>query len=367
MIRAPAWTALCATLAAAATHAGAEQPVVNVYNWSDYIGSGTVAAFEAETGIEVNYDTYDSSEIVEAKLLAGATGYDVVVHSGQFSSRLIPLGIFLPLDRERISSWQALDPTILARLAEYDPANRHAAPYMWGSTGFAYNVSMIRERMPDAPVHSAAMIFDPAVISRFADCGVSFLDSPTDIVPLALVYLGLDGNSANADDLRAAEVLLASVRPYIRYFSSTRMLIDIPNKEVCLAMSWSGDYAVARKRAEQAGIRIDLAYSVPTEGSFFWFDGLLIPADAPHPDNAHRFIDFVLRPKVIGSITNETGYANAVSASNPFVEPDVLGDPAIYPGADIRERLQMTRSLPLKLERLRTRAFARFKAGISVP
>jgi putrescine transport system substrate-binding protein len=359
---APLGAALLAVLPALA--AGAEEPVLNVYNWADYIGPTTIADFEAETGIHVNYDTYDSSEIVEAKLLAGATGYDVVVHGGQYASRLIPLGIFRPLDRSRIAHWDQLDPMVLAKLAEYDPGNVYAAPYMWGSTGFSYNVDMIRERMPDAPVESGAMIFDPLVVSNFADCGVSFLDSPTDVIPMALVYLGRDGNSTEPDDLRAAEVMLASVRPYIKYFSSTRMLVDMPNEEICLAMSWSGDYAVARNRAAEVGLDLNLAYSVPEEGSFFWFDGMFILSDAPHPENALRFIDFILRPRVIAAISNQTGYANALRSSNPYLAPGVLDDPAIYPTPQIVSLLRMLRSLPPKTERLRTRAFAYFKAGM---
>ena len=345
------------------TRAG-EPPVLNVYNWADYIGRTTLADFEAETGIRVNYDTYESSEVVEAKLLAGSTGYDVVGHGGQYSARLIPLGIFRPLDRSRLPNWKHLDPGVLQVLAEYDPGNVYAAPYMWGSTGFAYNVDMVRERIPDAPVGSGALIFDPRLMAKLADCGVSFLDSPTDVIPMALVYLGHDANSTDPEHLRAAEALLQAVRPYVKYFSSARMLNDMPNREVCVAMSWSGDYATARGRAAEAGIEIDLAYTVPREGSIFWFDGFFIPADAPHPENAHRFIDFVLRPDVIAKITNQTRYANAVPAARPFMEPEILADPAIYPTESVIRLLQLTRNLPPKTERLRTRAFARVKAGM---
>src|SRR5262245_25801855 len=361
--RAATAAGLAAFLLGAGAGAG-EPPVVNVYNWADYIGSGTIAAFEAETGIHVNYDTYESSEIVEAKLLAGSTGYDVVGHGGEYSARLIPLGIFLPLDKNRLSSWKYLDPEVLRVLSGYDPGNVYAAPYMWGSTGFAYNVDMVRERIPDAPVDSGAMIFDPRLMARLADCGVSFLDSPTDVIPMALVYLGHDANSTDPEHLRAAEELLRAVRPYVKYFSSARMLNDMPTREVCVAMSWSGDYATARGRAAEAGIEIDLAYTVPKEGSVSWFDALFIPADAPHPENAHRFIDFVLRPEVIAQITNETRYANAVPAARPFTEPDILADPAIYPTESVIRLLQLNRILPPKIERLRTRAFARVKAGM---
>jgi putrescine transport system substrate-binding protein len=353
-----------AVLLLAGGAAAGEEPVVNVYNWADYMGPTTLADFESETGIEVNYDTYASSEIVEAKLLAGSTGYDVVLHSARYASRVIPLGVFMPLDRSRIPSWRGLDARLLGDLAEYDPGNLHGAPYMWGSTGIAYNVEMIRERLPDAPVGSADMIFDPEVVGRFADCGVTFLDTPSEVVPLALMYLGRDVDSTDPGDLRAAETLLRSVRPLIKYFSSTRMLVDMPNREVCVAMSWSGDYAVARARAAEAGIDIDLAYSVPAEGSLSWFDAIFIPADAPHPENAHRFIDFLLRPEVIAEISNQTRYANAVETARPLVDPAVLDDPAIYPPAEVFERLQSPRNLSPRLERLRTRVWARFKAGL---
>jgi putrescine transport system substrate-binding protein len=343
-------------------HAG-EAPVVNVYNWVDYIGAQTIADFEAETGIRVNYDIYESSEIVEAKLLTGATGYDVVVHGGQYSARLIPIGVFRPLDRKLLPSWKHLDPKVLAILENYDPGNVYAAPYMWGSTGFAYNVDLVKERVPDAPVGSGKMIFDPRIMEKLADCGVSFLDSPTDVIPMALVYLGFDANSTDPEELRAAEAMLLSVRPYVKYFSSARILNDLPNREVCVAMSWSGDYAVARERSAEAGVEIDLAYTVPTEGSIFWFDGLFIPADAPHPENAHRFIDYILRPDVIAAISNQTRYANAITASQPLLEPEILADPAIYPTEEVIRRLQLTHTLPPKIERLRTRAFARVKAG----
>jgi putrescine transport system substrate-binding protein len=341
----------------------AEKPVVNVYNWADYIGSETLADFERETGIRVNYDTYESSEIVEAKLLTGGTGYDVVVHGGQYAARLIPIGVFRPLDRRLLTSWKSLDPKVLAILENYDPGNVFAVPYMWGSTGFAYNVDLVKQRLPDAPLESGAVIFDPTVISKLADCGVSFLDSPTDVMPMALVYLGYDANTTDPDELRAAEAMLLSVRPYVKYFSSARILNDLPNREVCVAMSWSGEYALARERAAEAGVKINLAYTVPAEGSVFWFDGFFIPADAPHPENAHRFIDFILRPDVIASISNHTRYANAVTTSQPLLDPEILSDPAIYPTEQVIRRLQLTRTLPPKIERLRTRAFARVKAG----
>jgi putrescine transport system substrate-binding protein len=344
--------------------AAADKRIVNVYSWADYIGPTTIRDFERETGIEVNYDTYDSAETVDTKLLAGSTGYDVVFHDMNYSARLIPIGIYQPLDRDRIPNWAGLDPKVLAMYAVYDPGNRYGAPYTWGSTGFAYNVDLVRARMPDAPVTSGRMLFDPEIVSHFADCGVTFLDSPADVVPMALAYLGYSVDSADPHELEAAEKMLKSVRPYIRYFSSAKMLLDLPNSETCVAMSWSGDYATARARAHDAGVDIDLAYSVPQEGSVGWYDGMFIPADAPHPDTAHAFINFILRPDVIAAITNLITYANAVPASDPMIRPEIVSDPAVYPTPEILAVLQPKMMLAPKIERQRTRIMARVKTGL---
>lgn len=355
---------LVATALAASLVWAAEKPVVNFYNWADYIGETTIADFEAEYGIKVNYDIYDSTPLVDAKLMAGGSGYDVVMHSASYAARLIPVGIFQPLDKSKLPNWRHLDPKVLERFEAFDPGLRYGVPYMWGTTGFTYNVDMIRQRMPDAPVDSGAMIFDPDIVSRFADCGVSFLDGPEDVLPLALVYLGLDPNSADPDELKQAEMLLKSVRPYIKYFSSGKMLIDLPNGEVCIAMSWSGDYASANARAQEAGIDIDLAYTMPIEGANIWFDVAFIPADAPHPNNAHLLLDYLMRPEVIADISNYTNYANANADATPLVDPAITSDPAIYPGADVMQRLHDGRMLPPKQQRLRTRVWSRLKTGV---
>lgn len=341
-----------------------EEPVLNVYNWADYIGPHTIADFENEFGIEVNYDVYDSSEVVEAKLLSGHSGYDVIFHAFRYSARLIPIGIYRPLDYSRLALASNLDPWVLEMMQAYDPGNRHGLPYMWGTTGFAYNVERVRERMPDAPVDSAAMLFDPAVVAKFADCGVSLLDEPTDVIPMVLLYLGLDPNSLAAADLAAAEAQLKSVRPYIRYFSSTKMLNDLPNEEVCVAMSWSGEYALAMQRAEEVGADVRLAYTAPVEGSMLWFDGIFISGDAPHPDNAHLFLNYLLRPEVIAAISNEVYYANANRASVDYLQPDILSDPAVYPPAEQRPRFSVGVIYEPKLERLRTRSWSRVKTGL---
>ncbi|HJY37703.1 MAG TPA: extracellular solute-binding protein, partial [Steroidobacteraceae bacterium] len=217
----------------------AEEKILNVFTWPDYIAPDTIANFEAEYGIKVNYDTYDSTEMAEARLLAGHTGYDVVDHAERYSARLIPIGVYQPLDRSRLSNWRNLDPWVLKALEDSDPGNRYGIPYLWGTTGFTYNVKMIRERMPDAPVNSGDMIFKPEIARRFADCGITFLDEPTDVIPMAMRYLGHDPDSIEPAHLAEVEALLKGVRPYIRYFSSAKMLIDLPNEEVCIAMSWS--------------------------------------------------------------------------------------------------------------------------------
>lgn len=356
--------ALCTLLAAPCTTHAAEEPVLNVYNWADYMDPKIIEAFEKEYGIKVNYDEYDSSETVEAKLLAGNSGYDVVDHSAQYSSRLIPINIYAKLDKRALTNWETLNPEHLEMLAYFDPGNQHGSPYTWGSTGFAYNVDMIRERMPNAPVDSGDMIFKPEIAAKFADCGISFLDSPTDVIPMALVYLGYDANSSKPEEIREAEKLLKGVRPYIKYFSSTRMLNDLPNKEVCIAMSWSGDYLTAKDRASEAGVEINLAYSVPREGSVFWFDALFIPSDAPHPKNALLFINYMLRPEVLAAASNFVSYATATRDGYLLVKERLRNDPAVYPTPEIMEVLHPNKALPPKQERLRTRAWANFKTGM---
>jgi putrescine transport system substrate-binding protein len=343
---------------------GTEEKILNVFTWPDYIAPNTIADFEAEYGIKVNYDTYDSTEMAEARLLAGRTGYDVVVHAERYSARLIPIGIYRPLDRGRLTNWKYLDPWVLNTLQENDPGNRYGVPYLWGTTGFTYNVKMIRERMPDAPVDSARMIFDPEVARHFADCGITFLDEPTDVIPMALLYLGHDPNSLDPKDLAEVEALLKSVRPYIRYFSSAKMLIDLPNEEVCIAMSWSGDYAQAMYRAQQVGKPVELAYTTPSEGTMAWFDMWFIPADASHPGNAHLFLNYLLRPEVIAAISNETRYAAPNLRARQYLLPEVRDDPAVYPPEDVRLRLRKGVLHSPKEERMRSRLWSRVKTGL---
>jgi len=354
---------LVALLAAPASVA-AEEPVLNIYNWADYIGPSTLADFEREFGIKVNYDIYDSSEVVDTKLMAGRSGYDIVFHSATFTVRLMAAGIFRELDKSKLPNWRHLDPRLLQLFAAFDPGMRFSAPYMWGTMGFSYNVDMVRERAPDAPLDSAAFVFDPKNAARFADCGLTLLDSPTDVIPTAMLYLGHPANSTDPADLKDVENLLKGIRPYIKYFDSTKMLIDMPNREVCVSMSWSGDYSVAWKRAREEGIDLNLAYTVPKEGVPIWMDAAYIPADAPHPDNAHKFINFLMRPEVIAPITNFTGYANANRDATTLVDPEYTSNPAIYPDEEVMRRLHPSSVQEPKVERLRSRTFSRVKTGL---
>jgi len=349
----------------AAPHAaGAEERELHVYNWADYIGKDTIANFEAATGIKVIYDTYDADETLEAKMMAGDSGYDVVSASTDFFSRQIKAGIYRPLDRSLLPNWNNLDPRVLAIEAQADPGNRHAMPYLRHVNGFAYNIDLIRARMPDAPVDSLDMIFKPEVIRRFADCGVTFLDQPEDVLQLALNYLHLDPNTTRPEDYRQAEKLLLAVRPYIRAFDSSEYMNGLANGEFCISMSWSGDYATARARAKAVGVDVHLAFTAPKEGSNGSYDAWLIPADAPHPLAAHRFLNFILEPRVIAAITNHIHYANDNQAANAYVDPQILKDPAVYPTPAMEARLYQSREAGPALERLRTRTWTRIKTNL---
>jgi putrescine transport system substrate-binding protein len=337
---------------------------LHVYNWADYIGGDTIAQFERTTGIKVIYDTYDADETLEAKMMAGDSGYDVVSTSTDYFSRQIKAGIYRPLDRALLPNWNNLDPHILAIEAQADPGNRHAMPYLRHVNGFAYNVDLIRARMAAAPVDSLDMIFKPEIMRRFADCGVTFLDSAEDVLQLALNYLHLDPNTTRPEDYQRAEQLLLAVRPYIRAFDSSEYMNGLANGEFCISMSWSGDYATSRARAQAAGVDVHLAFTVPKEGANGSFDAWLIPADAPHPLAAHRFLNYILEPRVIAAITNEIHYANDNRAAAAYVNPQILTDPTVYPSPAVETRLYTAREVGPALERLRTRTWTRIKTNL---
>ena len=356
--------AAVSSVAVLAASGPAAADTVNVYNWSDYIGETTLADFTAATGLDVNYDVYDNNDVLEAKLLAGSSGYDVVVPTAQpHLARQIAAGIYQPLDFDLIPNAANLDPVLMEQVALADPDNLHAVIYQWGTNGFGYNVAMIEERLPDAPVDSWDMVFDPEIVSQFEDCGVTMLDAATEILPLALHYLGLDPNTEDMDDLAAAEALLMSVRPYVKYFHSSQYINDLANGDICLAIGWSGDVLQAAYRAEEAANGQEITYVIPEEGTVVWFDTLAIPADAPNPEGAHAFIDFALDPAVMAGITNYVAYANAVPASLDMVDPEIAQDPRIFPPQAVLERLFSVRVVSPRFERERTRTWTRIRTG----
>ncbi len=352
---------LLAGLAAAAS--AAEEKRLFIYNWTDFIGRDTVADFEKAAGIKVTYDVYDSEESMDARLLAGSSGYDVVFASTEYFGREIKAGVYIPLDRSRLPNWKNLDPRILAIQTMHDPGNLHSVPYMHAINGFAYNVDMIKARMPNAPVDSLDMIFKPEIVSKFADCGVTFLDSAADTLMLALQYLKLDPNTTNPQDYKAAEELLLKVRPYIRSFDSSEYLNALANRELCVAMSWSSDYALSRARARAVGVNVNLAFTVPREGANQNFTSMLIPVGSPHPDAAYQFINFMLRPDVIAKITNEIYYGNDNLAARPLVDPAILNDPTLYATPEIEARLFRSSEASAATERIRTRTWTRVKTA----
>jgi len=346
------------------TPGGEKQQELRIYNWADYIGKNTIPDFEARTGIKVIYDTYDADETLEAKMMAGDAGYDIVSTSTDYFSRQIKAGIYRPLDKSLLPNWKNLDAHVLAIEARADPGNLHAVPYLQHVNGFAYNVDMIRARMPDAPVDSLDMIFRPELLRRFADCGVTFLDSAEDVLMLALNYLHLDPNTTRPQDYQQAERLLLAVRAYIRAFDSTEYMNGLANGEFCISMSWSADYATSRARAKAAGVDVHLAFTVPREGANGSYDAWLIPADAPHPLAAHKFLDYMLEPRVIAGVTNDIHYANDNAAAEPYVDPQIRADPAVYLPPAVEARLYHAVEAGPALERLRTRTWTRIKTGL---
>jgi putrescine transport system substrate-binding protein len=343
--------------------AAAEEKRLFIYNWTDFIGHNTVAEFDKQTGIKVTYDVYDSEETMDARLLAGSSGYDVVIASTDYFGREIKAGVYISLDRSKLPNWKNLDPRILAIQTVHDPDNAHSVPYMHAINGFAYNVDMIKARMPNAPVDSLDMIFKPEVVAKFADCGVTFLDSAADTLMLALQYLKLDPNTTKPEDYKAAENLLLKVRPYVRSFDSSEYLNGLANQEVCVAMSWSSDYALSRARAKAVGVNVNLAFTVPKEGANQNFTSLLIPEGAPHLQAAYQFINFMLRPDVIAEITNEIYYGNDNIASRSLINPIILNDPTLYPTPEIEARLYRSAEASAATERIRTRTWTRVKTA----
>src|SRR5690606_4560719 len=348
-------------LRAASPAIAQEKPVLNVYNWSDYIAEDTIANFEAATGIKVNYDVYDSNEIVDAKLLAGNSGYDIVVPSGNFVERQIKAGLILPLDKSELTNLGNLDPAVMATATAQDPDNAHAVPYMINTIGLGYNVAKVEAALgADAPIDSWDLLFKPEVVEKLASCGVTVLDSPSEVMGIALHYLGLDPNSESSDDLAKAEELMNSIKPHIRSYHSWQYIAALGNGEVCLSLGYSGDIFIA---SDNAGEGTEVQYLIPKEGAATLFDFLAIPADAPHPDNAHKFINYILEPEVVADITNYVFYANPNLAATEFVADEVKNNPGIYPPAETLAKAFVMGAHNPDFDETLTRTWTRIKTG----
>jgi len=343
--------------------AAGEEKVLHVYNWADYIGESTVRDFEARTGIKVVYDVYDASEVLQTKLLTGRSGYDVVITSGGPTQRLIEAGAVGKLDRSKLKNLANLDPQILRLVATYDPGNEHSLPYLRGTTGIGYNPDAVEKVLGTRTIDSLAAVFDPAIASKLAKCGVTWLDSPADIFQMAFVYLGVDLNSERPEDRAAAEALLARVRPHVRYFHSSQYLNDLASGEVCVSIGWSGGIEQARARGAAAEKPVDVVYVIPKEGAPLWSDMVLVPMDAPHPEYAYAFLDYLLEPQVMAAITNTVGQANGNAASLPYVTEAIRNNPAIYPTEEVFKRLTLDRAWSQELMREIHRAWSRIKSG----
>lgn len=352
-----------AVTAAFATAAAAQDRVVNVYNWSDYIDEAILDEFTAETGIRVIYDVFDSNEILETKLLAGSTGYDVVVPTGTFLARQIQAGVFQKLDKSKLPNIEHMWDTIEQRTEKYDPGNEYSINYMWGTTGIGYNARKVQDALGIERVDSWDVIFKPEMISKLADCGVFMLDAPAEMIPAALNYLGLDINSTDPDELARAEELLLSIRPHVRKFHSSEYISALANGDICMAVGWSGDVFQARDRAAEADQGVVVEYAIPKEGGQMWFDQMAIPADAANVEEAHIFLNYIMDPKVIAKASNYVFYANGNKASQEFLDPDVIDDPAVYPDEATLGNLFTTTPPDSRTQRLMTRLWTRVVTG----
>ncbi|HEY2132289.1 MAG TPA: polyamine ABC transporter substrate-binding protein [Acetobacteraceae bacterium] len=347
-----------------ASPAMAQDRVVNFYNWTDYIDPTVITRFTKATGITVHSDTYDSLETLEGKLLAGSSGYDVVVPTSEPTfSRLVRSGALLPLDKAKLPHLAGEDPALMKQVESSDPGNRFGAIYLWGTIGMGENVAKIHALFPDAPLDSWDLLFKPENAARIASCGITMMDSAIDVIPTVLHVLGRNPDSTDPADLAAVAKALGAIRPYIRSFASGGAVEEMASGETCLVMSYSGDMIQAAARAEEAGHGGQIRYVAPREGAQLWFDMLAIPKDAPHPADALAFIDFLLQPEMMAGITNHVRYPNAVPASRPGVEPAIAGDPGIYPPPEAVKNFFTIGAVPEDAARARSRMWARFKAG----
>ena len=366
----PFIAAACAALLAAAglapaTSAAQEAKVLNVYNWSDYIADDTIKNFEKETGIKVNYDNYDSNEVLHAKLVAGKSGYDIVVPSAHFAKQQIEAGLFQKLDRAQLSNWGNLDPAILAQMAKVDPGNQYLVDWLWGYVTVGINVAKVKKALGDLPMpeNPWSLLFDPKYAAKLKGCGINYLDSASEVLPVALLYVGKPGYSRTPTDYPAAAEMLKKARPYATRFSSSGYINDLANGSLCAVMGYSGDINIARARAKEAKKGIEIEALIPKTGATLFFDSMAIPADAQHPKNAHLFINYILRPQVHASLTNKVFYANPNKASLKFIDKDVAENKTIFLASQDLEHMTSPDSLPPEIRRVQTRTFTNFKAS----
>ncbi len=340
-----------------------EEPALNLYIWNDYLADDTIANFEKETGIKVSASNYGSNEELDAKLAPGNSGYDIVVPSASSYERQIKSGYYQKLNKSLLPNLKNMDPDIQKRLAMHDPGNEYAVLHMWGTTGIGYNVEKVQAAMQSAPIDSWHLVFDPNVAKNIQKCGIAVLDSASEMFKMALVYLGKDPNSQDPKDLNAAGDVLMALRPFVRYIDTQREITDLANGDICVAVGYSGDMVQARNRAVENKTAQKIAYVIPKVGSIMWFDSYLIPVDAPHPNNAHAFINYMLRPEVIAAVTNKVHYANGNVAATSKVDPAVLNDPGVYPPAEIKAKLTPDLADTEATTRLMTRMWQRFMTG----
>ena len=337
--------------------------VLNLFIWSDYLAPNTLSDFEKQTGIKVHVAYFDTNETLETKLLAGSSGYDIVVPTASYFERQIKAGVYLTLDKSKLPNLKNMDPQLMARVAMHDPGNDHGVIYTWGTNGIGFNEKMVKALMPDAPLDSWRLVFDPAVASKIAKCGISVLDSPAEMLRAVLNYLGRDPNSQKPEDLAVAEATLLKIRPYIRNINSSEYIEALANGDLCVAVGYNGDVLQARDRARDANKGIDISYMVPKEGSILWFDMLAIPKDAPDPDSAYAYMNYIMTPQVIADISDFKRYANANAAAQPLVLAAVRDDPAIYPTPELRQKLAVQLADSADQTRAITRVWQKFKTG----
>ncbi|RRV39961.1 polyamine ABC transporter substrate-binding protein [Pseudomonas sp. o96-267] len=350
--------------AAVAGAAQADDKVLHVYNWSDYIAEDTLANFEKETGIKVVYDVFDSNEVLEAKLLAGSSGYDVVVPSNPFLAKQIKAGVFQKLDKSKLPNWSNLDKDLLHALDPSDPGNQYSIPYMWGTIGIGYNVEKVKAVLgEDAPVDSWDLVFKPENMEKLKSCGVSFLDSPTEILPAALHYLGYAPDSSDKGELQKAEELFMKIRPSVAYFHSSKYISDLANGNICVAIGYSGDIYQSKARAEEAKNGVEVGYNIPKEGAGSFFDMLAVPADAKNVEAAHVFLNYLMEPAVMANITNYVQFPNGNAAATPLVDEALRTDPGVYPTPEVLKKIYTFPDLAPAVQRTMTRSWTKIKSG----